>query len=56
MLVIARKLSEGFTIGENVRVVVVRLQGHRVFLGIDAPKDVRIVRDEVALKQREEQR
>lgn len=47
MLVITRKNGEGLRIGENVRITVVETAKDRVKIGIDAPKDVRIIRDEL---------
>lgn len=47
MLVITRKNGEGLHIGDNVRVTVVETSKDRVKIGIDAPYDVRIIRDEL---------
>lgn len=47
MLVLSRKIGERIVIGENVTVVVTRVVGNRVTLGIESPEDVRIVRDEL---------
>lgn len=47
MLVITRKNGEGLHIGENVRVTVVETAKDRVKIGIEAPYDVRIIRDEL---------
>ena len=42
MLVLSRKLGERLVIGDNITVVVNRVAGNRVTLGIEAPSDVRI--------------
>lgn len=47
MLVLERRLSEVIIIGSDVRVMVVSISGDRVKLGIDAPKSVRVDREEV---------
>lgn len=47
MLVITRKNGEGLLIGENVRITVVETSKDRVKLGIDAPSDVKIMRNEL---------
>ncbi len=47
MLVITRKNGEGLRIGENVRLTVVDTSKDRVKIGIDAPGDVRIIREEL---------
>lgn len=47
MLVLSRKLNERIVVGGSVVVTVVRISGDKVRLGIDAPGDVRVIRDEV---------
>lgn len=47
MLVLTRKDGERLRIGDNVVVVLVRTWFGRARLGIEAPKDVRIVREEI---------
>jgi carbon storage regulator len=46
MLVLSRKAGEQIVIGDNIRVTVVKVHGGRVRLGIEAPKDVSINRQE----------
>ncbi len=48
MLVLSRKVGEKIVVGENITIVVNRVSGNRISLGIDAPADVRIVRGELA--------
>lgn len=47
MLVITRKNGEGLLIGEDVRVTVVETAKDRVKIGIEAPPNVRIIRNEL---------
>ena len=47
MLVLTRKLMERLYIGDDVCVTVVRLEGGQVRLGIEAPRDVSVVRAEL---------
>ena len=47
MLVLSRRESERIRLGENIVVTVIRVSGDRVRLGIDAPRDVVILRDEL---------
>lgn len=47
MLVLSRKETERIRIGSNVVVTVVRINGNKVRIGIEAPSDVLIVRDEL---------
>jgi carbon storage regulator len=50
MLVLSRKLGEKLVIGDNISVVISRVAGNRVTLGIEAPPDIRIVRGELRSK------
>jgi carbon storage regulator len=47
MLVLTRKLMEKLFIGDNICVTVVRLEGGQVRLGIEAPREVSVVRAEL---------
>lgn len=48
MLVLSRKLGESLRIGDDVTVTVVRVAGNKVRIAISAPKDVRVLRGELA--------
>jgi carbon storage regulator len=50
MLVLTRRLGESITIGENVRVVIVDIDGNQVKLGIEAPREISIYREELYQK------
>lgn len=47
MLVLSRKVGERILIGENITVTVVRIVGGGVRLGIEAPANTTIIRDEL---------
>ena len=47
MLVLSRKKDEKIMIGEDVTLMVIEIRGDKVRLGIDAPKDVAVHREEV---------
>ncbi|MEN8302900.1 MAG: carbon storage regulator CsrA [Campylobacterota bacterium] len=47
MLVLARKLDESIVIGDNITVKVISVEKGVVKLGIDAPSDISIVRNEL---------
>ena len=47
MLVLTRRPGQSIMVGDNVELVVVRIEGDRVVLGIDAPREVRVVRAEL---------
>ena len=47
MLILSRRVGEKLIIGENVTVTVLSVSGNQVRLGIDAPRDVKVNREEV---------
>jgi carbon storage regulator len=47
MLVLTRKLMDKLYIGDDICITVVRLEGGQVRLGIDAPRDVAVIRGEL---------
>lgn len=47
MLILTRKVGETIRIGGNVLVRVLEVRGGQVRLGVDAPADVRIFREEI---------
>lgn len=50
MLVLTRKLQETIKIGDDVTIYVLRVKGNTVRLGIDAPRQVRVIRGELEAK------
>jgi carbon storage regulator len=47
MLVISRRLGEKLRIGENITVKITAVRDNTVRIGIDAPDDIEILRDEL---------
>ena len=47
MLVLTREIGETFSIGDDITVQILGVNGNQVRLGIDAPKDITIHRAEV---------
>ena len=47
MLVLSRRASERIRLGDSIVVTVVQVAGDRVRLGIEAPADIRVLRDEL---------
>ena len=56
MLILTRRLGEGIQIGEGITVKVVDVKGKHVKIGITAPNEVPIYRDEVYEKIQTENR
>ncbi len=48
MLVLSRKLGEKILIGDNVVLTVVKVDRNQVRIGIEAPPDVAVFREEIA--------
>jgi len=47
MLVVSRKKNESIMLGNNIRLVVVQIKGEKVRLGIEAPLEMPVHRQEV---------
>ena len=53
MLILTRKIGETVMIGEEVTVTVLGVKGNQVRLGINAPKNVTVHREEIFVRIRE---
>ena len=47
MLILTRKLGETIRIGDNIKITVSDIKGKQIRIGIDAPQDVTVHREEV---------
>ncbi len=56
MLILTRRIGEGVIIGDDVRVVVLEVRGKQVRLGIEAPIEVVVLRDEIFQRLNQENR
>lgn len=54
MLVLSRRFSESLIIGDNVKITVLGISGNQVRIGIDAPKEIGVHREEVYLRMEAE--
>jgi len=56
MLVLSRKVGERIVVGDNITITVVRMGQGNVRIGIDAPGDMAIVREELLRDSKDEAR
>ena len=47
MLILTRRVGETLIIGDDVKITVLDVRGHQVRLGVDAPRDVSVHREEI---------
>lgn len=56
MLVLSRKKNEVIRIGKAIKLMIVEIRGDKVRLGIQAPREVDVDREEVAVSKQAERR
>ena len=56
MLVLTRQLNESITIGKDIVLEIVDIRGDKIRLGIEAPKNISVHREEIYQKIQQEQK
>ena len=54
MLILTRKSDESIVIGNNIQIKILKIQGNQVHIGIEAPKDISVYRQEIYEQIRKE--
>jgi carbon storage regulator len=54
MLILTRRAGETILIGENISITVVEIRGRQVRIGINAPADILVLREEMKLREQDE--
>jgi carbon storage regulator len=50
MLVLSRKIDESIIVADNISITIIDIVGERVKIGIEAPKNITIFREEISQK------
>jgi len=53
MLILTRRIGESLTIGNQIEVKIVKLKGNQIVLGIEAPRDIPVVRSELLSEEKQ---
>ena len=51
MLVLSRRKAEAIRIGDKIEIYIIEIRSDRVRFGIRAPRDISVIRSEVAVRQ-----
>lgn len=54
MLILTRKIGEGLFIGDDIRITILEIKGKQIRLGIEAPANVVVLREEIYRRIQEE--
>lgn len=55
MLILTRKVGESLLIGDDISITILNIRGNQVKIGVNAPKDVSVHREEIYQRIKEAQ-
>ena len=53
MLILTRRAGEAILIGNDIKITVTAINGNQVRIGIDAPREVKVLREELVWRDKE---
>jgi carbon storage regulator len=56
MLILTRRIGESLNIGDNIKITLLGIKGNQVRVGIDAPREIEVHREEIYDKIKRETR
>ena len=54
MLILTRKIGEGIILGDDIRISILEIRGKQIRIGIEAPQNVVVLREEIYQRIQEE--
>jgi carbon storage regulator len=54
LLILTRKIGEGIILGDDIRIAVLEIRGKQIRIGIEAPSNVVVLREEIYQRIQEE--
>jgi len=54
LLILTRKIGEGIILGDDIRISIMEIRGKQIRIGIEAPSDVVVLREEIYQRIQEE--
>ncbi len=56
MLILTRRIGESLLVGDDVKITILEIQGNQIRLGIKAPREIEVHREEIYQRIKQEQK